>query len=161
MSLEFIDGANLWEKHDGLLLPYAQKNQTSRGREQLHHPDPWRLPFQRDVGRIVNTASFRRLDGKMQVVSPEKGDHFRNRLTHTLEVVRISRDIARRLGLNEDLSEAIALAHDLGHPPFGHSGEEALRKIMQRVGKDFEHNEHSERIVKFIEELNLSRRCCG
>ncbi len=146
-----LDGTNLWERFDSRLAPYAQKNAMSRGRKFPEIPDPDRLPFQRDRDRILHTKSFRRLRGKMQVVSPRFGDHFRNRLSHTLEVAQIARDIARSLRLNEDLTEAIALAHDLGHPPFGHSGEEALDQKMREHGSHFEHNEQSLRIVEFFE----------
>jgi len=151
MSKIILDGANLWGIFDSRLASFAQKNAYSRGRRFLENADPDRLPFQRDRDRILHTKSFRRLRGKMQVVSPSLGDHFRNRLSHTLEVSQIARDIARSLALNEDLTEAIALAHDLGHPPFGHSGEEALDKKMQEQGGHFEHNEQSLRVVEVFE----------
>jgi len=109
--------------------------------------------FQLDRDRVIHAKSFRRLQEKTQVFLAYEGDHYRNRLTHTMEVAQISRDIARTLGLNEDLTETIALAHDLGHTPFGHSGEEALNKIMQKFGMSFEHNSQSRRIVEFIEKL--------
>jgi dGTPase len=127
-------------------------------------PDsPLRTPFQRDRDRIVHSKSFRRLKHKTQVfVSPE-GDHYRTRLTHTLEACGIARTVARALGLNEDLTEAIGLGHDLGHPPFGHAGEEALDAAMrERCGGGFKHNEHSLRVVDVLERdghgLNLTEQ---
>ena len=146
-----LDGSRVNDQLDSLLCPYAQKNAESRGRLHSEVADPDRSPFQRDRDRILHASSFRRLAGKMQVVSRSRGDHFRTRLTHTLEVAQISRDLARQLNLNEDLAEAIALAHDLGHPPFGHAGEKALDKELQRFGKRFEHNEQSLRVVDNFE----------
>ena len=158
-----IDGAHLWKQFDQCLASYAQKNATSRGRQYSENTDPNRLPFQRDRDRIIHTTAFRRLKGKMQVISPGVGDHFRNRLSHTIEVVQIARDLARELQLNEDLAEAIALAHDLGHPPFGHAGEQALDREMRRFKKHFDHNQQSLRVVTYFERrypdfpgLNLS-----
>ena len=119
-----------------------------------------RNPFQRDRDRILHAKSFRRLMHKTQVFISPDGDHFRTRLTHTLEMMQVSRTIARALGLNEDLTEAIALGHDLGHAPFGHVGEEALARILQDHGRTFRHNEHSLRVVDFLERdgagLNLT-----
>ncbi len=119
-----------------------------------------RTPFQRDRDRIVHSKSFRRLKGKTQVFIAPQGDHFRTRMTHTLEVGGISRGVARALRLNEDLTEAIALGHDLGHPPFGHTGEEALDRCLKRFGSGFRHNEHSLRMVDVLERggagLNLT-----
>ncbi len=155
MNQNNIDGDNLHKAYDAFLAPFAQKNGASRGRKHEELPDPERLPFQRDRSRIINTNSFRRLKGKMQVVSPHKSDHFRNRLSHTLEVAQIARDLARSLGLNEDLAEAVALAHDLGHPPFGHSGEKALDLKMREQGSSFEHNKQSLRIVEIFESRYL------
>ncbi len=158
-----LDGANLWKVVDGNLADFAQKNADSRGRKYDEEPDPNRLPFQRDRDRVIHTTAFRRLKGKMQVVTPSVGDHFRNRLSHTLEVVQIARDLARQLHLNEDLAEVVALAHDLGHPPFGHAGEEMLDQKMKEVGSSFDHNEQSLRVVEHFERrypkfqgLNLS-----
>lgn len=134
----------------------------SAGRKVAEHPHPYRMAFQRDRARIVHCAAFRRLDGKTQVFLNGTGDHFRTRLTHTMEVASVARTIARALGLNEDLAEAIALAHDLGHPPFGHAGEEELHRLMQGHG-GFDHNVQSLRVVELLEErspelpgLNLS-----
>jgi dGTPase len=116
-----------------------------------------RTPFQRDRDRIVHTKSFRRLMHKTQVFIAPEGDHYRTRLTHTLEACGIARNVARALGLNEDLTEAIGLGHDLGHPPFGHTGEAVLDTCLrERWGSGFRHNEHSLRVVEVIERLNLT-----
>jgi len=149
---------------DALLAPFAVLHGGGLGREQTEEEDSVRLRFQRDRGRIIHTQEFRRLKGKTQVFVGGGGDHFRTRLTHTMEVAGISRDIARGLRLNEDLAECIALAHDLGHPPFGHAGEEALHEWMVEHGAHFEHNEQSHRIVTLLAEhsslykgLNVNR----
>src|SRR5215208_5091005 len=116
-----------------------------------------RTPFQRDRDRIVHSKAFRRLKHKTQVFVAPEGDHYRTRLTHTLEATQISRTVARALRLNEDLTEAIGLGHDVGHPPFGHIGEEVLdRCARSRFGRGFRHNEHSLRVVSEIEPLNLT-----
>jgi dGTPase len=116
-----------------------------------------RTPFQRDRDRIVHCKAFRRLKHKTQVFVAPEGDHYRTRLTHTLEVTGISRTVARALRLNEDLAEAIGLGHDVGHPPFGHIGEDVLdRRSRQRFGRGFRHNEHSLRVVSVLEALNLT-----
>jgi dGTPase len=116
-----------------------------------------RTPFQRDRDRIVHCKAFRRLKHKTQVFVAPEGDHYRTRLTHTLETTQISRTVARALRLNEDLTEAIGLGHDLGHPPFGHIGEDVLdRAGRERYGRGFRHNEHSLRVVEVIEDLNLT-----
>jgi len=132
------------------LAPYAQTGVTSRGRE--HHEDqhPFRMEFQRDRDRIVHSRSFRRLEYKTQVFLNGTGDHYRTRMTHTIEVSCIARTLTRALGLNEDLAEAIALSHDLGHPPFGHLGEETLHKLMAKHG-GFRHNVQSLRVVEELE----------
>ncbi len=143
----------LQKMEDKLLAPYAMKNSRSAGRIYQEKKDKTRLPFQRDRDRIIHCKAFRRLQAKTQVFISSYGDHYRDRLTHTIEVAQISRDIARTLGLNEDLAEAIALAHDLGHPPFGHSGEAALNEIMQEFGLHFEHNEQSRRIIEKLEQV--------
>ena len=134
-----------------MFASFAVKNEDSKGRKFPEHSDDKRDPFQRDKDRIIHSRSFRRLDQKTQVFMAGSGDHYRTRLTHTLEVAQISRDIARRLDLNEDLAEAIALAHDLGHPPFGHAGEDALNEIMQQHDMNFEHNQQSRRTVEYLE----------
>jgi len=150
------------DPREALLAPYAQKASESSGRLLREAEHPFRSSFQRDRDRIVHGTSFRRLDGKTQVFLNGKGDHYRTRLTHTIEVASVSRTVARALGLNEDLAEAIALAHDLGHPPFGHAGEETLDLLMKEHG-GFDHNEQSLRVVETLEEsyphhpgLNLS-----
>ena len=132
------------------LAPYAQFSADTRGRRHKELPPEWRTHFQRDRDRIIHSRAFRRLEYKTQVFLNGTGDHYRTRLTHTMEVAGISRNIARALGLNEDLAEAIALAHDLGHSPFGHKGESVLNRLMKGHG-GFEHNQHSLRIVEEIE----------
>lgn len=133
------------------LAPYAVSLANSRGRMFGEHPPAWRSEFQRDRDRIVHSAAFRRLEYKTQVFVNHAGDMFRTRLTHSLEVAQIARTIARALGVNEDLTEAIALAHDLGHTPFGHAGQSALHACMRDFG-GFEHNLHALRIVESLEE---------
>src|ERR671925_318600 len=126
-------------------------------RRELEPDSPVRTPFQRDRDRIVHSKAFRRLKHKTQVFVAPEGDHYRTRLTHTLEACFISRTVARALGLNEDLTEAIGLGHDLGHPPFGHIGEEVIDERSRRHwGTAFRHNEHSLRVVDKIERLNLT-----
>jgi dGTPase len=133
------------------LAPYAQRSADSAGREHLEPPHPRRTEFERDRARVIHSQAFRRLEYKTQVFLNGTGDHFRTRLTHTIEVASISRTIARGLGLNEDLTETIALAHDLGHSPFGHSGEETLNQLMREHG-GFDHNAQSLRTVEVIEQ---------
>ncbi len=133
-----------------MLAPYAVKSRESRGRARPVDEHDYRTAFQRDRDRIVHTTAFRRLEYKTQVFVNYEGDHYRTRLTHTLEVAQIARTIARALSLNEDLTEAIALAHDLGHTPFGHAGEEALHELMREHG-GFNHNAQSLRIVEELE----------
>ena len=135
-----------------LLASYAVPHDGTLGREHAEEEDATRFPFQRDRGRIVHTQEFRRLKGKTQVFVGSSDDHYRTRLTHTMEVAGVSRDIARTLQLNEDLAECIALAHDLGHPPFGHAGEEALNMGMKNHSEHFEHNDQSLRIVTVLAE---------
>ena len=133
------------------LAPFAQFSDATRGRVHEETPPVFRTEFQRDRDRIIHSRAFRRLEYKTQVFLNGTGDHLRTRLTHTMEVAGITRNIARALRLNEDLAETIALAHDLGHPPFGHKGEEALNCLMQDHG-GFEHNRHSLRIVEELEQ---------
>src|SRR5262245_32072921 len=147
---------------DGSLAPYAMRNRRTRGRAHAELEHPFRLPFQRDRDRVIHCSAFRRLEYKTQVFVNHEGDYYRTRLTHTMEAAQITRTIARALRLNEDLAEAIALAHDLGHTPFGHAGEKILNRLMERHG-GFEHNAQSMRIVDVLEErypdfpgLNLS-----
>lgn len=131
--------------------PYACSSQTSRGRRFAEPASPTRNDFQRDRDRIVHSSAFRRLEYKTQVFLNHEGDWFRTRLTHSIEVAQIARSICRPLGLNEDLTEAIALAHDLGHTPFGHSGQDALNECMRGHG-GFEHNLQSLRVVDLLEQ---------
>jgi dGTPase len=147
---------------DKLLAPYGCRSKYSRGRLFQEDEPPYRTIFQRDRDRILHTTAFRRLEYKTQVFINSEGDYYRTRLTHTLEVTQIGRTLARALGANEDLTESICLAHDLGHPPFGHSGEIALGRLMKDYG-GFEHNKQSFRIVTKLERrypdfpgLNLS-----
>jgi dGTPase len=144
------------------LAPYAQLSGDTRGRQHPEPPPLWRTQYQRDRDRVIHSRAFRRLEYKTQVFLNGSGDHLRTRLTHTIEVASVSRNIASALKLNTDLAETIALAHDLGHSPFGHKGETALARLMKGHG-GFEHNLHSLRIVEELEEkypgfsgLNLS-----
>ncbi len=161
MPNDFQQGAELppsgWKRREQMeaderqtLAPYAQKSGDSRGRK---FPEPrhlYRTEFQRDRARIIHSRAFRRLEYKTQVFLNGTADHLRTRLTHTFEVASVSRTVARALSLNEDLAEAIALAHDLGHSPFGHSGEEMLAECMHEHG-GFEHNRQSLRVVELLE----------
>src|SRR5580765_4757979 len=133
------------------LAPYAQFSADTRGRKYKEPPPEWRTHYQRDRDRVIHSRAFRRLEYKTQVFLNGSGDHYRTRLTHTIEVAAISRNIARALRLNETLAEAIALAHDLGHSPFGHKGEAVIDRLMRGHG-GFEHNRHSLRIVEEIEQ---------
>ena len=145
------------EERELLLSPLAAKSRYSRGRERPDEPSPTRSEFQRDRDRIIHTKAFRRLKHKTQVFISPLGDHYVTRLTHTMEVAQVARTIARALNLNEDLTEAIALAHDLGHPPFGHAGEEALDELLPG---GFRHNYQSLRVLEVLEKngqgLNLT-----
>ncbi|MFA5351895.1 MAG: deoxyguanosinetriphosphate triphosphohydrolase [Candidatus Gracilibacteria bacterium] len=141
---------NLEKREKETFAPYAVFSAEAT-REFPETPDKFRTAYQRDIARIIHSKSFRRLRGKTQVFVAHHGDHFRNRLTHTLEVAQISRSLARNLGLNEDLAEAIALAHDLGHTPFGHVGEEKLNELLLTYGEGFEHNRQSRRILTTLE----------
>src|SRR5262245_9597700 len=139
------------EKRERLILaPYAQLSSESRGRMHKEEPPELRTHYQRDRDRVIHSRAFRRLEYKTQVFLNGTGDHLRTRLTHTIEVAAIARNIARALRLNEDLTETIALAHDLGHSPFGHKGEEALNRLMKAHG-GFEHNRQSLRVVELLE----------
>jgi dGTPase len=133
------------------LAPYAQFSNDTRGRKYPEPPPDWRTHYQRDRDRVIHSRAFRRLEYKTQVFLNGTGDHLRTRLTHTMEVAAISRNIARALKLNEDLAETIALAHDLGHSPFGHKGEIVLDKLMKDHG-GFEHNRQSLRVVEELEQ---------
>jgi dGTPase len=156
----FEDRISAWEEE--FLAPQATRSYPAR-RQREEEDSPLRTPFQRDRDRIVHSKSFRRLKHKTQVFVAPEGDHYRTRLTHTLEACGIARTVARALRLNEDLTEAIGLGHDLGHPPFGHAGEEALDDALQdRCDGHFRHNEHSLRVVDVLERegegLNLTEQ---
>jgi dGTPase len=152
----------IFEFEDRFLAPYAAKSATSRGRAHKEEEHPYRSCYQRDRDRIIHSAAFRRLEYKTQVFVNHEGDYYRTRLTHSIEVSQIARTIACALSLNMDLTEAIALAHDLGHTPFGHSGEDVLNELMSGSG-GFNHNLQGLRVVDVLEErypefpgLNLS-----
>jgi dGTPase len=134
-----------------MLADYAVRVEQSRGRRYPEPPHPYRDDFQRDRDRVIHARAFRRLEAKTQVFTRRHSDHFRNRLTHTIEVAQIARTIAAQLGLNVDLVEALALVHDVGHPPFGHAGEKALDTAMREHGYFFDHNLHALRIVEDFE----------
>ena len=134
-----------------MLADYAVRVEQSRGRRYSEPQHPYRNDFQRDRDRVIHSRAFRRLEAKTQVFTRRYSDHFRNRLTHTLEVAQIARTIAAQLELNVDLVEALALAHDVGHPPFGHAGEKALDIVMREHGHFFDHNLHALRIVEDFE----------
>lgn len=127
-------------------------------REHVEAPHPYRSPYQRDRARIIHSRAFRRLAGKTQVFTDRYSDHFRSRLTHTMEVAQIARTVSGSLGLNEDLAEALALVHDIGHPPFGHSGEYALNDALAEHGMQFDHNLHALRIVEYFEQRYVGFR---
>jgi len=146
-----------------LLAPYAMRSAQSAGRKHSEQEHSYRGPFQRDRDRIVHSAAYRRLSGKTQVFTGEMGDYHRTRLTHTLEVASVARTLGRALALNEDLVEALALVHDIGHPPFGHAGEDVLDECLKGLG-GFSHNRQALRIVEVLETrypefpgLNLSQ----
>ncbi len=150
-QFRYLTKEDLESREDTLLAPYAMRSSRSRGRDHPISADTLRTEFQRDRDRIIHSTAFRRLEYKTQVFVVHEGDYFRTRLTHTMEVAQIARTLARNLRMNVDLTEAIALAHDIGHTPFGHSGEEALRKLMKDEG-GFEHNEQGLRVVEYLEE---------
>ena len=148
------------------LAPYAQFSADTRGRKFPEPPPDWRTHYQRDRDRVIHSRAFRRLEYKTQVFLNGTGDHLRTRLTHTIEVTAVARNVARALRLNEDLAETIGLAHDLGHSPFGHKGETVLNQLMKNHG-GFEHNRQSLRIVEELEQkypgfpgLNLTWETC-
>src|SRR6185295_16808265 len=147
----FFTRQQLEEIEQKSLAPYGVRSQDSKGRAYLDNEPEFRTAFQRDRDRILHTTAFRRLEYKTQVFVNFEGDYYRTRLTHTLEVAQIGRTLARSLGGNEDLIEAICLSHDLGHPPFGHSGEMALNRLMAEHG-GFDHNKQSLRIVTKLEQ---------
>ena len=152
----FADAVRERERH--WLSPLAVRSYETRGRARDEPECRLRTPFQRDRDRILHSKPFRRLKGKTQVFIDPAGDHYRTRMTHTLETTGIARGVARALRLNEDLAEAIGLGHDMGHPPFGHAGEDALdRALQERFGRRFRHNEESLRIARA---LNLTEEVC-
>ena len=155
--------ANIEERENQILAPYAAFSRDCGGRFFNEPQHSYRGPFQRDRDRILHSAAFRRLSGKMQVFTGEMGDYHRTRLTHTMEVASVARTIGRALCLNEDLIEALALVHDIGHPPFGHAGEDALHELLVEDG-GFSHNQFALILVTEIENpypqfpgLNLTR----
>lgn len=157
-----MDRRDFEELEEATLAPYAMRSRNSRGRVHAEAEHRLRLAFQRDRDRIIHSTAFRRLEYKTQVFVNHEGDYYRTRLTHTMETAQITRTIARALRLNEDLAEAVALSHDLGHTPFGHAGERVLNQLMAEHG-GFEHNQQSLRLVDVLEEryptfagLNLS-----
>ena len=159
-TVTFEDRIRAWEEQ--FLSEHAIRSYPAQ-RRTAEENSPLRTPFQRDRDRIVHSKSFRRLKHKTQVFVAPEGDHYRTRLTHTLEACGIARTVARALGLNEDLTEAIGLGHDLGHPPFGHAGEQTLdAALRERCGSGFKHNEHSLRVVDVLERdgegLNLTEQ---
>jgi len=143
--------ADIERREDAMLAPYGMRSVESRGRVVQEAEHPYRTGYQRDRDRIVHTTAFRRLDYKTQVFVYSEGDHYRNRLTHSIEVAQIGRTLARTLGCNEDLTEAICLAHDLGHPPFGHVGEATLNTLMREHG-GYDHQRQTYRILTELEE---------
>ncbi|HEV8249964.1 MAG TPA: HD domain-containing protein [Gaiellaceae bacterium] len=150
--------ARIREDEDARLSPLAVRSYDTAGRKRPEEECLLRTPFQRDRDRILHSKAFRRLKGKTQVFIDPVGDHYRTRMTHTLETTAIARGVARALRLNEDLTEAVGLGHDMGHTPFGHAGEGALdERLNERFGRRFRHNEQSHRIA---EALNLTREVC-
>ncbi|MCG2784326.1 MAG: deoxyguanosinetriphosphate triphosphohydrolase [Anaerolineae bacterium] len=147
----YFDRLTLEQLEDQTLAPYGMRSKDTKGRAYLDGEPEYRTSFQRDRDRILHTTAFRRLEYKTQVFINYEGDYFRTRLTHTLEVAQVGRTLARALGANEDLVETICLAHDLGHSPFGHSGEIALNRLMKEFG-GFDHNKQSYRIVTKLEQ---------
>src|SRR4030081_1073848 len=137
------------------LISYAMDQAKSRGRRYPEPPHPYRNIYARDRDRVIHSRAFRRLEAKTQVFTTRYSDHFRNRLTHTLEVAQIARTVASALGMNTELAEALALVHDIGHPPFGHAGERKLDGLMRGQGGGFNHNVHALRIVEQFEQRYL------
>jgi dGTPase len=149
--MRLVDRAVLEAREDQLLAPYGMRSARSRGRRHPEPEDPLRTCYQRDRDRIIHSSSFRRLEYKTQVFVNHEGDNYRTRLTHSLEGAQIGRSAARALGLNEELTECLVLGHDLGHTPFGHSGERAMDELMKDHG-GFEHNQQTLRILELLEE---------
>lgn len=149
--MDLVDRRALEEREDRILAPYGMRSARSRGRRHPEEEDPYRTRYQRDRDRIIHSSSFRRLEYKTQVFVNHEGDNYRTRLTHSLEGAQIGRSVARTLGLNEELTEALVLGHDLGHTPFGHSGERIMAELMKDHG-GFEHNRQTLRILEVLEE---------
>ncbi len=149
-TASLVTREELEAREERWFAPYAMKSRHSKGRQHPEPEDPYRTAYRRDRDRIIHTSAFRRLEYKTQVFVNHEGDHYRTRLTHTLEVAQIGGSIARILRLNEDLVEVVSLAHDLGHPPFGHAGEDALHELMEGHG-GFDHNIQGLRIVDLLE----------
>jgi dGTPase len=149
--MELVDRKALEEREDRFLAPYGMRSARSRGRRHLEPDDPNRTSYQRDRDRVIHSSSFRRLEYKTQVFVNHEGDNYRTRLTHSLEGAQIGRSVARSLALNEDLTECLVLGHDLGHTPFGHSGEKVMAELMADHG-GFEHNRQTLRILEVLEE---------
>ncbi|MEM7131961.1 MAG: deoxyguanosinetriphosphate triphosphohydrolase [Chloroflexota bacterium] len=146
-----ITRAELEQREEQFLAPYAMRSSQSRGRNYPENEHAYRTVYQRDRDRVIHTTAFRRLEYKTQVFVYSEGDHYRNRLTHSIEVAQVGRTLARSLGCNEDLTEAICLAHDLGHPPFGHVGEQTLDELMSDYG-GYDHQKQTYRIITKLEE---------
>jgi dGTPase len=149
--MELVDRKALEDREDRFLAPYGMRSAKSRGRRHLEPDDPNRTCYQRDRDRVIHSSSFRRLEYKTQVFVNHEGDNYRTRLTHSLEGAQIGRSVARSLALNEDLTECLVLGHDLGHTPFGHSGEKVMAELMADHG-GFEHNRQTLRILEVLEE---------
>jgi dGTPase len=149
--MHLVDRVALETREDQLLAPYGMRSARSRGRRHAEPEDPLRTCYQRDRDRIIHSSSFRRLEYKTQVFVNHEGDNYRTRLTHSLEGAQIGRSVARALGLNEELTECLVLGHDLGHTPFGHSGERVMDELMKNHG-GFEHNQQTLRILETLEE---------
>jgi len=149
--MELVDRRALEEREDRFLAPYGMRSARSRGRRHAEAEDPNRTSFQRDRDRVIHSSSFRRLEYKTQVFVNHEGDNYRTRLTHSLEGAQIGRSVARSLALNEELTECLVLGHDLGHTPFGHSGEKVMSELMAEHG-GFEHNRQTLRILEVLEE---------
>src|SRR5262245_60795075 len=149
--MPWLTRVDLEERERRTLRPFAALSSDSGGRRVAEPPDPLRTDFQRDRDRIIHSAAFRRLQHKTQVLAAYEGDHYRSRMTHSLEVAQMARGASTALRLNADLAEAVALAHDLGHPPFGHAGEEGLDALMTGHG-GFRHNAHGVRLVDYLED---------
>jgi dGTPase len=149
--MHLVDRGVLEAREDQLFAPYGMRSARSRGRRYPEPEDPLRTCYQRDRDRIIHSSSFRRLEYKTQVFVNHEGDNYRTRLTHSLEGAQIGRSVARALGLNEELTECLVLGHDLGHTPFGHSGERVMDELMKEHG-GFEHNQQTLRILELLEE---------